>query len=110
MRLGNVDNGAGHAANHDDAAGSAALHQVTGDTGSEEVGAVDVDAPELAQAVDGVVDGLEVLGKAGRGDEVVDLAVGLDNLSDTGVDGLLVADVCVVSGDLGDTAVALVVS
>lgn len=73
------------------------------DTGSEEVSAVDVDTPELAQTVDGVVDGLKVLGETSRGDEVVDLAVGLDDLGDTGVDGLLVADVCVVSSDLGDT-------
>lgn len=57
------------------------------DTDGEEICSVDVDAPELADAVDGVVDGLEVLGEAGGCDEVVDFAVRGDDFGDDGVDG-----------------------
>lgn len=102
LRLGHVDNRARHAANHDHAAAALALHEVTGDRGSKEKGTVHVDGPQLAHAVDGIVDGLEILGKASRGDEVVNLAVSLDDLGNTGFDGCRVADVGVVSGDFGD--------
>ena len=102
LRLRHVDNGSGHAANHDHAARLLAAHEVTGNGGSEKIGSVDVDGPELAHAVDRVVDGLEVLGEARRGDEVVDLAVGLDDLGNAGLDGFGVGDIAVVSGDFGD--------
>lgn len=105
LGLGHVDDGTGHAADQDHAAVALALHEVAGDGRGEEVGTVDVDGPELAQAVDGVVDGLEVLGEAGRGDEVVDLAVGGDHLSDARLHGLGVRDVGVVCSDLGDAGV-----
>lgn len=75
---------------------------MTSDRGGEKVGTVDVDGPELAHALDGVVDGLEVLGETSRCDEVVDLAVGGEDLGDAGVDGLGVRDVSVVGGNLGD--------
>lgn len=68
LGLGNVDNGTGHGPDHDHGAGSIALHQVSGNAGSEEVGTVDVDGPKLAHTVDGVLDGLEVLGETSRGD------------------------------------------
>lgn len=77
---------------------------MTGDAGSEEVGTIDIDGPELAHAVDGVVNGLEVLGEARGSDEGVDLAVLLDDLCDAGVDGVGVGDISVVSGDLGNAA------
>lgn len=50
----------------------------------EQVGAVHVDGKELAEAVNGVVGGLEVLGEAGRGHEVVNLAVAGKDLVDAG--------------------------
>lgn len=102
LRLGHVDDRARHAADHDDAAGALTLHQMTSDRGSEKVGAVDIDGPELAHTLDGVVDGLKVLSETSRCDEVVDLAVGGENLGDAGVDGLGVGDVSVVGGNLGD--------
>jgi hypothetical protein len=77
---------------------------VASDGGCEEVGAVDVDSPELAHAVDGVVDGLEVLGETGGCDEVVDLAVSCNDLGDASLDGLGVGDVGVVGGDIGNAA------
>lgn len=103
LGLGHVDDGARHAADHDDATRALALHEVASDGGGEEVGAVDVDSPELAHAINGVVDGLKVLGEASRGDEVVDLSVGSEDLGDAGLDGLGVRDVGVVGGDLGDS-------
>lgn len=103
MGLGHIDNGTTHAADEDHAAGGLALHQVLGDGDSEEVGAVDVDAPQLAQAVDGVVDGIVVLGEASTGDQVVDLTVLRDDAVDAGLDTIRVRNVSVVSRDLGDT-------
>lgn len=52
----------------------------------KQIGAVDVDPPQLAHAVDRVGDGLKVLGEAGRGHEVVDLAVLGHDLGDAGLD------------------------
>lgn len=106
IRLGlrNVDNGAGHGADHDHGTRSLALHQVTGNAGREKVGTVDVDGPQLAHAVNGVVNGLKVLGETSGGDEGVDLAVRLHDLGNTGVDGLGVGNVSVVSGDPWDTS------
>ena len=103
LRLGNVDDGAGHAANHDHAASGLALHEVAGDRGGKEVGAVNVDSPELTHTLDGVGDGVKVLGEAGRSDEVVNLAVLLDDVGDAGVDRGRVRDVGVMSSDLRDT-------
>lgn len=102
LGLGNVDNGARHAADQDHAATRLAAHEMASNAGGPEVGAIDIDGPQLAHAVDGVVDGLEVLGEAGRGDEVVDLSVGLDDLIDAGLDGIWVGDVTVVSRHIGD--------
>ena len=102
LRLGHVDNGARHAADEDHAAGALSRHQVAGDRGGEEVGAVDIDSPELAHTIDGVVDGLEVLGEAGRGDQVVDLAVRCDDLGYALIHGLRIGDISIVCRDLGD--------
>lgn len=82
LRLRHVDNGAAHAADEDHAALCLALHEVAGDGGGEEVGAVDVDGEQLAHAVDGVVGGVVVLGEAGRRDQVVDLAVLREDVGD----------------------------
>jgi len=54
--------------------------------GGEEVCAVDVDAPELLHAFVGVGDGVVVLGEAGAGHEVVDLAVLFDDVGERGLD------------------------
>ena len=81
-----------------------------GDSGSEEVGAVDVDIPELAHAVDGVVDGLEVLGEAGAGDQVVDLAVLHENVVDAALHRLRVGDIRVVRRHLRHSHGARVLS
>ena len=73
--LGHVDDGPGHGPDHDDAARGFALHEVARHAHGEEIGAVDVDAPEFFHPVVGVGDGVVVFGEAGRGDEVVDFAV-----------------------------------
>jgi hypothetical protein len=65
LGLGYVDDGATHTSDEDDATGSLALHKVTSDSSSEEVGTVDVDTPELSHTIDGVLDGVKVLGEAG---------------------------------------------
>lgn len=86
MRLGDVYDGTGHASNEDNASRALALHQVTSNGGSKEVGTVNVNGPKLANTVNGVFDGLEILGETSGGDEIVDLAVSLDDLCDTGLD------------------------
>lgn len=96
LGLRDVDDRTAHASDEDHAALALPLHEVPGNGGSEKICSVDVDAPELAHPVDGVVDGLEVLGEAGRGDEVVDLAVLGQDLGYAGVDRGWVRDVGVV--------------
>lgn len=63
----------------------------------KEIGAVDIDGKQLTHAVNGVVDGLEVLREAGRRDEAVDFAVRFKDFGDTGGHAVSVADVGVVS-------------
>jgi hypothetical protein len=101
LRLWDVDDGTAHGTDHDDAARRLALHQVLGDTDSEEPGTVNVDTPQLLHTVVWVIDGREVLGEAGGGDQVVDLAVLRDDLVKRRGYGLGLRDVGIVCGDLG---------
>lgn len=102
LGLGHVDDGAGHATDHDDAAvGDVALHQVASDARGEEVRAVDIDAPEFLDALVGVHLGGVVLGEASRGHEVVDLSVLVEDVGETVVHAGRVRHVAVVCGDLG---------
>jgi hypothetical protein len=102
LRLWHVHDCTAHAANEHDATWGLALHEMLGHPDGEEVGAIDVDTPELLHAVVWVLDGVEVLGEAGGGDQMVDLAMVLDDLSKDRVDRLWVGDICVVSSDSGD--------
>jgi hypothetical protein len=99
LRLWDVDNGTAHGADHDNAAIGLALHQVLCDTNGEQPGAVDVDTPQLLHAVVWVVDSWVVLGEAGRGDKVVDLAVHRDDLVEGCGHRLGLGDIGVVCGD-----------
>lgn len=80
---------------------------MTGHGRGEVVGAVDVDGPALLDAFGWVVDGVEVLGEAGGGDEVVDAAVERDDVVERLVDGVGAGDVGVVGGDTGWTGMSL---
>lgn len=102
LRLRHIHNRPAHTADEDHTARALTLEEVARDARGEEVRAVDVDAPELLHPVVGVRDGVEVLGEAGRGDEVVELAVRGDALVDAGRDGVRVRHVAVVGGDFGD--------
>lgn len=104
LGLGHVDDGAAHAADEDHAALCLALHEVAGDGGGEEVGAVDVDGEQLAHALDGVVGGVVVLGEARGRNQVVDLAVLREDVGHAGADRVRVRHVGVVGGDLGGSA------
>lgn len=75
---------------------------MAGDGGGEQEGAVDVDGEQLAETVDGVVDGLEILSETGRGDQTVDFTLLSKDLFNTGLDALRVRDVGVVGSDLGE--------
>lgn len=103
LGLRHVDDGAGHAADHDDAAvgDAASLHQVAGHACREEVCPVDIDAPEFLDPVVRVRLGGEVLGEARRRDEVVDLAVLGDDLVDAVRYTVRVRDVGIVGRHLG---------
>lgn len=101
LGLRHVDDGAAHAADEDHAALCLALHEVAGDGGREEVGAVDVDGEQLSHALDGVVCGVVVLGEARGRDQVVDLAVLREDVGDAGGDRVRVRHVGVVGRDLG---------
>lgn len=88
LRLRYVDDGTAHTADEDHAAPGLALHEVASDGCRKEVGTVDIDGEQLAHALDGVVGGLEVLGEARGGDQVVNLAVLGQDLGDAGMDAL----------------------
>lgn len=103
LGLRDVDNGAGHRADHHDAAGRLTFHQVLGHASREEVGAVDVDAPELLDAIERILNRVEVLGEASRGHQVVDLAVLANDLGKDIRDRVGGGNIGVVGGDLGDT-------
>lgn len=101
MRLRDIDNGAAHAANKDHATLGLTLHQVTGDRGSKQVGAIHIDRKQLTHALNGVVGSLKVLAEAGAGHEVVNLAVLGEDLGDAVVDTVGVGDIGKVSSDSG---------
>lgn len=91
LRLGNVDDGTAHTSNEDDTTRSLALHEVTSNTSGEEIGAVNIDTPELSHTVDRILDGVEVLSEAGRCDQVVDLAVLADYIGEDALNRVLIA-------------------
>ena len=96
LRLGNVDDCAGHGADHDHAAWGFTLHQVTRDSRREEVCSINIDPPELLDTVERIRDGIEVLGEARGGDQVVNLAMVLDNRLDCCIDRVRVGNVRIV--------------
>jgi hypothetical protein len=108
LRLRNIDNSTRHAANHDNAPGHLPLHEVLGHSYSIQVGTVNIDSPKLLYAVMRVGDGVVVLCEARRRDEVVDLAVRLEDLGEGLVDGCWARDVAEVCCDLRDAGCALV--
>ncbi len=71
---------------------------------SKQVGAVNIDSPQLAQAINGIVDGLVIFSKAGRCNKVINLAMLFDDFGDASVDGGGVRNVREVSRDFGDSA------
>lgn len=104
LRLGlrHVHNGTRHASDHNNATGSLSLHEVAGNRAREEVGSVNVDSPELAKTVDRIVDSFEIFGEASRGNQVVNLAVLLDDFGNASINRFGIADIGVVGGDLGN--------
>ena len=108
LRLRDVDNSAGHAANEDHCSRCLPLHQMFGNCNCKQVCTIHVDAPKLADSLDRVVDGFEVLGETGRRNQVINLAVLLDDFGDDGFYGLLGGDVGIMCGDLGDPEARLV--
>lgn len=102
LRLGHIDNGAGHGANHDHATLCFSVHQMTGNAGCEQIGAVNIDAPQFLHPVVGIGDCVEVLGKTGRSDKVVDFAMVLDNLLNSSIYGIGIGYIGIVGGNSGD--------
>ena len=88
--LGHVNDSAGHGTDHDDATLRLPCHQVFSDFGAEKVCAVDVYTPELLNTVRGIFNSIKVLRETRRGDKMVDLAVGFNDLSDRGLDRIMV--------------------
>ena len=86
LRLGDVDDGARHGPNHHDTTRGLPLHQVTSNSGSEQIRSIHIDAPELLHTVEGVGNRIEILGEAGRSDQMVNLAVILDDFLNRRVD------------------------
>ena len=70
----------------------------------EKVSAVNIDTPELLHAIWWVCDGIEVFGKAGRCDKVVNLAVVFDNVSNDLFNRHVVGHITVVGRDFRNAA------
>lgn len=70
----------------------------------EKVCAINIDTPKFLHAVRWVCYGIEVLGEAGRCNEVVDFAVIFDNVGHDVLDRHVVGDVAVVGSDFRDPA------
>ena len=102
LRLRHVDNGAGHGADHDHGAFGLALHEMSGYFAGEKVSTVNIDAPQLLHAVWWVCYRIKVLGEAGRCNEMINLAMGLDNVGHDLLDRHVVGHVTVVGGDFRD--------
>ena len=75
---------------------------------TKEVCPINVHAPELPEPIWWVCDSVEVFGETSRCDQVVDLAVILDNFGDRRFDRLIVRDIAEMRGDFGNTIIALV--
>lgn len=101
LRLRHIDHSTRHRPNHDHAACGFTLDQVSSDSGSEEVCPIHVDSPKLLDTIERVGNGIEILGKASRGDQVVNLAMITYNFFNGRVDGVRIGDVGVVGGNLG---------
>lgn len=103
LRLGNVNNSTRHATYHDDAAWCLALHEVLGDSGSEQVGPIHIDTPQLLHSIVRIRDGVKVLSKPSRGNKVVNLPVLLNDFCNGIVHRFGVGHIGVVSGDGGQS-------
>ena len=79
---------------------------MTSDSRSEEICPIYIDAPKLLDAIERVGNGIEILSKASRGDQVVNLAVITDNLLDGRVDRVRIGDIGVMGGNLGSAVAA----
>ena len=98
LRLWHIYNASTHTPNHDNAPSRLSLHKMSSNTSGEEVGAVDIDTPELLHAVMRVRDGIKVFGKARAGNEAINLAMGTDDLGNGMVDAVGIGDVGVMGG------------
>lgn len=96
MRLRNIDNGARHASYEDHTSRALSFHEVAGHGCSKQICTVDVYAPEFAQAINWIVDSFKIFGESGRGDEVVNLTVGLDDLRNTRLDRVWIGNIGIV--------------
>jgi len=101
LRLRHVDDRTGHRSDHDDAALGLALHQMPRKSGCAQVGAVDVDAPQFLNAVEGVTDCVEVLRESGGRHHAVDFAMLFDDGCHRAIDGIGGGDVAGVGCDAG---------
>ena len=66
---------------------------------SPEVGAIEIHTHQFVEAVGGVCNGVEVLGEAGGGDKMVDLAVSADDLVEGASDRLGIRDITEMRSD-----------
>lgn len=103
LRLRNIDDGTRHAANKYHASGGLSLHEVLRDTGRKHVCPIYVDSPKLAHAVDWVIDGIEVLGEAGRCYQTVDLSVLAQDFGNASLNRYRVRNISAMSSYFGNS-------
>lgn len=102
--LWHIDDGTGHAPDHHNASRLIPLHQMLGHSSCEQISTVHVHAPEFLHPVVRVGYGIKVLGETCRSDQVIDLAMLLNDLRQGAADRRRTGDVAVVRCNLGGSS------
>lgn len=86
LGLRNIDNGTRHGSNHHHTAFDLPLHKVFCALNRPIVSAIDVNTPELVDSIWWVSNGIEILSEASRGNQMINFAVVLNDLSQRAFD------------------------
>ena len=100
--LRHVDNGTGHASYHHNASRLVPFHKMLGHPSCKQISAVDIHPPEFFHTLVRVGNGIVVFGEACGGDQMIDLAMLLDNVGQSAGDRIWIRNIRVVCRDLGD--------
>ena len=105
LRLRHIDDRSRHGPDHHDTAFGLAIDKMASHGCGPQISAVDIYAPKPPHAVWGIRNGVKVFSEPCGSDQVVDLAMLLDNLFDCGIDRVGVRHVRIMRRDFRNTEV-----